>query len=180
MGIKGFERSLENMVEGVFARVFRSGLRPIELGRRLVREMDDNRSVDVRGRTIVPNAFTITVSQDDYDRFAEIGDSLSPRAVRRGPRARPRRGLRVHGPGHASTSRRRPSTHPGTLHHRRPHEGGPGRRGGRLARAPNGPRITLGERAVSIGRMPECDIILTDTNVSRATPRSAPRPTASP
>src|SRR3954449_791689 len=77
MGIKGFERSLENMVEGAFARVFRSGLRPVELGRRLVREMDDNRSVDVRGRTIVPNAFAITVSQDDYDRFAEIGDSLS-------------------------------------------------------------------------------------------------------
>ena len=77
MGIKGFERSLENMVEGAFARVFRSGLRPVELGRRLVREMDDNRSVDVRGRTIVPNAFAITVSQDDYDRFAEIGDSLT-------------------------------------------------------------------------------------------------------
>ena len=77
MGIKGFEQSLENMVEGVFARVFRSGLRPIELGRRLVREMDDHRSIDVRGRTIVPNAFTISLSQDDLDRFAEIGDSLA-------------------------------------------------------------------------------------------------------
>src|SRR5215204_511311 len=77
MGIKGFERSLENMVEGTFARVFRSGLRPVELGRRLVREMDDNRSVDVRGRTIVPNAFAISLNQDDYDRFAEIGDSLT-------------------------------------------------------------------------------------------------------
>jgi hypothetical protein len=32
MGIKGFERSLENMVEGTFARVFRTGLRPIVLG----------------------------------------------------------------------------------------------------------------------------------------------------
>src|SRR3954469_18348069 len=77
MGIKGFERSLEKMVEGAFARVFRSGLRPIELGRRLARDMDDNRSVDVRGRTIVPNAFTITLSPDDLERFAEIGDSLT-------------------------------------------------------------------------------------------------------
>src|SRR3954467_3427888 len=65
------------MVEGTFSRLFRSTIRPIELGRRLVREMDDNRSVDVRGRTIVPNAFTITLSQEDFDRFAEIGDSLS-------------------------------------------------------------------------------------------------------
>ena len=59
MGLKGFERRLERMVEGVFARAFRSGLRPVELGRRLVREMDDNRSVDVRGRTVVPNHFTV-------------------------------------------------------------------------------------------------------------------------
>ena len=40
MGLKGFERRLERMVEGVFARAFRSGIRPVELGRRLVREMD--------------------------------------------------------------------------------------------------------------------------------------------
>ena len=59
VGLKGFERRLERMVEGVFARAFRSGLRPIEIGRRLVREIDDNRSVDVRGRTVVPNHFTV-------------------------------------------------------------------------------------------------------------------------
>jgi hypothetical protein len=44
VGLQGFERRLERMVEGAFARVFRSGLRPVELGRRLVREMDDGRS----------------------------------------------------------------------------------------------------------------------------------------
>ena len=51
MGIRGFERRLERLVEGVFARAFKSGLRPVELGRRLVREMDDHRSVGVRGGT---------------------------------------------------------------------------------------------------------------------------------
>ena len=59
MGIRGFERRLERMVEGAFARAFKSGLRPVELGRRLVREMDDNRSVGVRGGTVVPNSFTV-------------------------------------------------------------------------------------------------------------------------
>ena len=57
MGIRGFERRLERLVEGAFARAFKSGLRPVELGRRLVREMDDNRSVGVRGGTFVPNSF---------------------------------------------------------------------------------------------------------------------------
>ena len=89
MGIKGFERSLENMVEGVFARVFRSGLRPIELGRRLVREMDDNRSVDVRGRTIVPNPFIITPQPGRPRPLRRDRRFAGPRAVRRGPRARP-------------------------------------------------------------------------------------------
>ena len=58
MGLQSFERSVERMVDGVFARAFRSQIKPIELGRRLIREMDDHRSVDVRGRTVVPNAFT--------------------------------------------------------------------------------------------------------------------------
>ena len=48
MGLKGFERRLERAIEGTFARAFKSGLRPVEVGRRLTREMDDNRSVDVR------------------------------------------------------------------------------------------------------------------------------------
>src|SRR6516165_9898804 len=77
MGLQGIERGLERMVEGVFSRAFRSSLRPIELGRRLVRELDDHRSVDVKGRTIVPNDFTFTVNPEDHERFAEIGGSLS-------------------------------------------------------------------------------------------------------
>jgi hypothetical protein len=54
VGIAGFERRLESAVEGVFGRLFRSGLRPVEIGRRLVREMDDNRSVGVSGRIVGP------------------------------------------------------------------------------------------------------------------------------
>jgi hypothetical protein len=64
------------MVEGVFSRAFRSSLRPIELGRRLVREMDDHRSVDVKGRTIVPNDFSFALSPQDHATFTEIHDAL--------------------------------------------------------------------------------------------------------
>ena len=77
MGLKGFERRLEKMIEGAFSIAFKSGLRPVELGRRLVREMDDDRSIDVRGRTVVPNAFTIELSPQDHEQFAGIGDTLT-------------------------------------------------------------------------------------------------------
>ena len=76
MGLQAFERRLERMVEGVFARAFKSGLRPVELGRKVVRVMDDHRSVDVRGRKVVPNAFTVRLSADDHVQFADIEDTL--------------------------------------------------------------------------------------------------------
>ena len=66
MGLQSLERRLERMVEGVF-RGSRSAIRPIELGRRLVREMDDQRSVYVKGRRVVPNDFVIKLNQRDYD-----------------------------------------------------------------------------------------------------------------
>ena len=77
MGLKGFERRLERAIEGTFARAFKSGLRPVEVGRRLIREMDDNRSVDVRGRTVVPNSFAVQLSPDDHAQFAEIADTMA-------------------------------------------------------------------------------------------------------
>jgi hypothetical protein len=77
MGIRGFERRLERLVEGAFSRAFKSGLRPVELGRRLVREMDDNRSVGVRGGTVVPNAFTVLLSASDLEQFEGVQDSLA-------------------------------------------------------------------------------------------------------
>jgi hypothetical protein len=76
MGLKGFERRLERLVEGVFARAFKSSLRPVELGRRLIREMDDQRTVNVQGNVAAPNHFTITLGPDDHAQFAEIEESL--------------------------------------------------------------------------------------------------------
>ena len=61
MGLQQFERRLERLVEGVFAKAFRSGLQPVELGRRLAREMDLHRTVGIRG-TISPNHFDIALA----------------------------------------------------------------------------------------------------------------------
>ena len=77
MGLQSFEHGLERMVEGVFSRGSRSTIRPVELGRRLLREMDDHRSVDVKGRRIVPNVFTISLSPRDHAGFADIDEALN-------------------------------------------------------------------------------------------------------
>src|SRR5580704_18540780 len=75
MGLQQFERRLERMIEGVFARAFRSGLQPVEIGRRLTREMDLRRTIAPRG-SITPNAFTVLVSASDRSRFAPIESEL--------------------------------------------------------------------------------------------------------
>src|SRR3546814_17314664 len=77
MGSRGFELRLERMVEGAFARAFKSVLRPVELGRRMIREMDDHRSVGVRGDTVVPNSFTVALSTSDLEQFEGVQDSLA-------------------------------------------------------------------------------------------------------
>ena len=75
MGLQQFERRLERLVEGAFAKAFRGQLQPIELGRRLTREMDLRRAVGIHG-FIVPNQFNVFLAPEDFERFEEFGDSL--------------------------------------------------------------------------------------------------------
>jgi hypothetical protein len=75
MGLQRFERRLERLVEGGFGKAFRSGLQPVEIGRRLVREMDIGRTLGVRG-TVAPNEFTIRIAEADLERFDGFRESL--------------------------------------------------------------------------------------------------------
>lgn len=54
------ERKLERTVNGVFARAFRAQVQPLELASALRRAMDDRATVLGRGRTVVPNLFTVS------------------------------------------------------------------------------------------------------------------------
>ncbi|MGH9169027.1 MAG: DUF3662 domain-containing protein, partial [Acidimicrobiia bacterium] len=75
MRLHGFERRLETLVEGVFSRAFRSGLQPVEIGRRLAREMDDRRTVGVHG-LIAPNSFRVKLAPSDRERFEAFESTL--------------------------------------------------------------------------------------------------------
>src|ERR1700734_2458071 len=76
MGLQKFEGRLERLVEGTLAKPFKSNLQPVEIGRRLTREMDLHRRVGVRG-LIAPNVFAVTLAVADVDRFSNFLDALS-------------------------------------------------------------------------------------------------------
>jgi len=77
MGIlRDFERRLEGAVEGVFGRMFKSGVQPVELGKRLRREMGDHKSVGVN-RNYVPNVYTFELSTVDRERFKDYEGPLT-------------------------------------------------------------------------------------------------------
>jgi hypothetical protein len=73
--LRDFERRLGNMVEGFFASTFRSGLQPVELAKRVMREMDANKTVGVR-EVWAPNRFAFTLSEEDADRFEQAEQAL--------------------------------------------------------------------------------------------------------
>jgi hypothetical protein len=74
--LRSLESKIAGLVEGTFSRVFRSEVRPVELARKLAREMDEHRSPSV-SRTYVPNEYRVYLSPRDRDRFADYEDALA-------------------------------------------------------------------------------------------------------
>ena len=166
MGIRGFERRLERLVEGAFARAFRSGIRPVELGRRLVREMDDNRSVGVRGGTLVPNHFVVHLSHEDLEELEGVQDSLS-RELADAAREHARdEGYSFMGPVTVVLEEDQRLRTGAFAIRGRMLEGQGGAGAGSIV-LPTGDRFTLTESIISIGRHPDCNLVLADPNVSR-------------
>src|SRR5262252_9198249 len=73
--LRSIESKLESLFEGVFGRAFRSNVQPVELARKLVKEMDDHRTVSV-SRVYVPNEYTIYLAPSDREQFADFEESL--------------------------------------------------------------------------------------------------------
>ncbi len=71
-----FERRLDRMVNGAFARAFKSEVQPVEVAAALQRECDDRAAIVTRGRTIVPNEFVVDLGEHDYDRLIGYAEAL--------------------------------------------------------------------------------------------------------
>ncbi len=167
MVLRNLEERLEQAVEGMFARLFRSGLQPIEVARRLVKVVDAERAFDSRGRAIAPNRFTVELATSDHERFASVSDALTTEfaaTIREHAADEQLRFLgrvlvelidqpsltvgrcRVRGVFDETTGA---ATPPAALE------------------LPDGSRLELGNSVVSIGRSTDCTLTLLDTNASR-------------
>jgi hypothetical protein len=77
MGVlRNFESRLERGIEGFFTKAFRSGLQPVELAKRILREMDTRKTVGVR-EIWVPNRYVVRVSAEDRERFENMEGALA-------------------------------------------------------------------------------------------------------
>lgn len=78
MGVlQRFERRLEGLVNGAFAKAFKSEVQPVEIASALQRECDDRAAPVSQGRVMVPNDFTVELGAHDYERLATYAGPLS-------------------------------------------------------------------------------------------------------
>jgi hypothetical protein len=74
--LDNFEKGLERVVNGAFAKTFKSGLQPLEVTAALRRELDTKAAVVSRDRILVPNQFIVRLSPSDYERMNALGPAL--------------------------------------------------------------------------------------------------------
>jgi hypothetical protein len=164
MGLQQFERRLERLVEGAFARAFGGGLQPVEIGRRLTREMDLHRKVGLNG-LIAPNCFVVSVSEQDFDRFESFSDALVRELAEAAREHARNEAYGFLGPIEV-TLRADPNLATSTFLV----VGTIVEKDGLAPAAlvlPDGQRIYLEAEPLLIGRLPDCNVVLTDRNVSR-------------
>jgi hypothetical protein len=75
MVLRALEQKIESLFEGIFGRAFRTNVQPVELARKLAKEMDDHRTVSV-SRVYVPNEYTVYLSPPDREQFASYEENL--------------------------------------------------------------------------------------------------------
>jgi hypothetical protein len=195
--LRNIETRLADLVEGTFGRVFRTQVRPVEIARKLAREMDEHKTVSV-SRTYVPNEYSVWLSPDDRARFEgveqEVIDELAAYLLEHARRerlalvSRPQIAFRTDDRlqlgefGIQARLVRAPATSDGSAEQgshghtmvystaARKQEELAEHLGGARPRpvlVAEGKRLAVGAGGAIIGRSRECDVVLEDRNVSR-------------
>jgi hypothetical protein len=192
--LRNLEDKIAGLVEGTFGRVFRTQVRPVEIARKLAREMEEHKTVSV-SRTYVPNEYVVWLGAEDRQRFEgveqEVLDELSAYLLEHARReklalvSRPQitfdtdERLRLGEFGiqarlvRAAAEAVEQADHGHTMVYSAAaraqeelHDSRSARRGRAMLLA-EGKRYAVGPGGASIGRSRECDIVLADSNVSR-------------
>ena len=73
--LRSLEEKLEGLVEGAFSRAFKQEVQPVELARKLAKEMLEHKTVSV-SRVYVPNHYVVFLSEEDREQFRSYEQSL--------------------------------------------------------------------------------------------------------
>ena len=168
--MRSVERRLERLVDGAVGRFFRGGVRPVEIGHRLVREMADSRSVGVKGQSVVANHFEVQLNETDLARFADVEESLVRELCEAAREAARDDGWNFMGPVQVVLTEST-DVRPGQMRIDARMKEADGATG--VLHLSNGQQVVLGEYRLTFGRLPECTVTFDDTNVSREHARSA-------
>lgn len=151
-------------MEGTVGRLFRGGVRPVEIGHRIAREMADSRSVGVKGQPVVANHFAVDLAPVDLERFSDVHDSLVRELCDATREHAREEGWTFMGPVRVeldADDRVRAGTMRVTARMKEA-DGAVG-----VLHLPTGQQVVLGEFIVTLGRLSECTISFDDPNVSR-------------
>jgi hypothetical protein len=74
--LQRFERRLEGLVQGAFARAFGGWVEPVEVAAALTREAEDKKAIVAAGRVLVPNSYVVELGPSDADRLREYDEPL--------------------------------------------------------------------------------------------------------
>lgn len=162
MGLQEFEARLGRLMDGALARPFKKNLQPVEIARKLTREMDLSRRVSSR-TLLSPNRFSVHVSTNDAGRFMSFADALSRELVVAAKEHAQTEGYVFVGPVNVEIFED-PELRAGDCDV----EGSFDETASKgIVVAPDGRRAVVEDREVVIGRVPGCDLVVNDTNVSR-------------
>ena len=73
--LRNLEAKIEGLVEGAFGRAFKSRVQPVELARKLAKEMEEGKTVSI-AHTYVPNQYCVYLSPQDHEQFASYESAL--------------------------------------------------------------------------------------------------------
>jgi Protein of unknown function (DUF3662)/Inner membrane component of T3SS, cytoplasmic domain len=168
--LRDFERRLGGLVEGLFSKTFRSGVQPVEIAKRIMREMEDGRSVGV-SEVWAPNRFELSLSPEDAARYEQAEAAMVSELKRVIRDTAAERGWGLVGPPEV-TFVVGDGLKRGDLGCRASLVEGEDRdaaaRASLLIREDGGERtVPLTSDTVTVGRLADCDVVLKDKGASR-------------
>ena len=170
--LRDFERRLGGLVEGFFATTFRSGLQPVELAKRLMREMDSAKTVGVR-EVWAPNRYVFTLSEQDGARFEQAEQALVSELKQVVREAAAERGWGLVGPPEIEfevdegLGKGRFGCVASFVEGEEELPPQPAGSRASLVSLADGTNHVLDRPTMTIGRLPECDVVVDDAGASR-------------